>query len=51
MDELSIKLNNSFASKVVRKNLTQKLKQGANVPIYILEYLLGKYWIQRIMIV
>lgn len=43
MDELSIKLNQNFAGKVVRKDLTQKLKQGANVPIYVLEYLLGMY--------
>lgn len=43
MDELSIKLNEQFAGKVVRKDLTQKLKQGANVPIYVLEYLLGMY--------
>lgn len=43
MDDLSIKLNQNFAGKVVRKDLTQKLKQGANVPIYVLEYLLGMY--------
>lgn len=43
MDELSIKLSQNFAGKVVRKDLTQKLKQGANVPIYVLEYLLGMY--------
>ena len=43
MDDLSIKLNKYFAGKVVRKDLTQKLKQGANVPIYVLEYLLGMY--------
>lgn len=43
MDDLSIKLNEYFAGKVVRKDLTQKLKQGANVPIYVLEYLLGMY--------
>ncbi len=43
MDELSTKLNMHFAGKVVRKDLTQKLKQGANVPIYVLEYLLGMY--------
>jgi conserved hypothetical protein/TIGR02688 family protein len=43
MDELSTKLNTHFAGKVVRKDLTQKLKQGANVPIYVLEYLLGMY--------
>lgn len=43
MDELSNKLNEYFAGKVVRKDLTQKLKQGANVPTYVLEYLLGMY--------
>lgn len=43
MDDLSMKLNQNFAGKVVRKDLTQKLKQGANVPIYVLEYLLGMY--------
>ena len=43
MDELSMKLNQYFGGKVVRKDLTQKLKQGANVPIYVLEYLLGMY--------
>ena len=43
MDDLSMKLNQYFAGKVVRKDLTQKLKQGANVPIYVLEYLLGMY--------
>lgn len=43
MDELSTKLNQHFAGKVVRKDLTQKLKQGANVPTYVLEYLLGMY--------
>lgn len=43
MDELSIKLNEHFGSKVVSKDLTQKLKQDANMPIYVLEYLLGMY--------
>lgn len=43
MDDLSMKLNQQFAGKVVRKDLTQKLKQGANVPTYVLEYLLGMY--------
>ncbi|MPQ42509.1 protease Lon-related BREX system protein BrxL [Clostridium tarantellae] len=43
MDELSLKLNDNFAGRVVRKDLTQKLKQGANVPTYVLEYLLGMY--------
>lgn len=43
MDELSKKLNDSFAGRVVRKDLTKKIKEGANVPVYVLEYLLGMY--------
>ncbi len=40
VDEL---LNQNFAGKVVRKDLTKRLKEGVNVPIYVLEYLLGMY--------
>ncbi len=36
-------LNRHFAGKVVRKDLTKLLKEGANVPVYVLEYLLGMY--------
>ncbi|MDB9704414.1 protease Lon-related BREX system protein BrxL, partial [Rhodospirillales bacterium] len=36
-------LNEHFAGKVVRKDLTKLLKEGANVPVYVLEYLLGMY--------
>lgn len=43
MDELSQKLNQYFAGRVVRKDLTKKIKEGANVPVYVLEYLLGMY--------
>ena len=43
MEELSEKLNNYFPGKVVRKDLTKKIKEGANVPVYVLEYLLGMY--------
>jgi len=43
MDYLDIKLNMSFAGKVVRKDLTKQIKEGANVPVYVLEYLLGMY--------
>lgn len=43
MDELNIKLNQYFPGKVVRKDLTKKIKEGANVPVYVLEYLLGMY--------
>src|SRR3954452_7268785 len=36
-------LNRHFAGKVVRKDLTKLVKEGANVPVYALEYLLGSY--------
>lgn len=36
-------LNDKFAGKVVRKDLTKLVKEGANVPVYVLEYLLGTY--------
>ena len=32
-----------FPGRVVRKDLTKMLKEGANVPVYVLEYLLGMY--------
>lgn len=37
------KLQNHFAGKIVRKDLTKRIKEGANVPVYVLEYLLGMY--------
>ncbi|MFF2444529.1 protease Lon-related BREX system protein BrxL [Priestia megaterium] len=43
MEDLNKKLNTHFAGKVVRKDLTKKIKAGANVPVYVLEYLLGMY--------
>jgi ATP-dependent Lon protease len=42
-DALDDKVNRVFAGKVVRKDLVRKLKVGANVPVFVLEYLLGKY--------
>ncbi len=36
-------LNQQFAGRVVRKDLTKLIKEGANVPVYVLEYLLGMY--------
>lgn len=42
-DALDDKLNRVFAGKVVRKDLVRKIKVGANVPVFVLEYLLGKY--------
>lgn len=41
--ELDKKLNEVFAGRVVRKDLTKLIKEGANVPVYVLEYLLGMY--------
>lgn len=37
------KLRQNFDGKVVRKDLTKKIKEGANVPTYVLEFLLGQY--------
>ncbi len=41
--QLDKKLNDVFAGRVVRKDLTKMIKEGANVPVYVLEYLLGMY--------
>jgi ATP-dependent Lon protease len=43
LDALDDKTNQAFAGKVVRKDLVRKVKVGANVPVFVLEYLLGKY--------
>jgi len=43
IEELDKKLNAYFPGKVVRKDLTKLIKEGQNVPIYVLEYLLGMY--------
>lgn len=37
------KLRQWFDGKIVRKDLTKKIKEGANVPVYVLEFLLGQY--------
>lgn len=37
------KLRLNFDGKIVRKDLTKKIKEGANVPVYVLEFLLGQY--------
>ena len=42
-EELRRKLRSNFDGRIVRKNLTKKIKEGANVPIYVLEFLLGQY--------
>ncbi|EGJ4666550.1 protease Lon-related BREX system protein BrxL [Salmonella enterica] len=41
--DLDALLNQHFRGRVVRKDLTKQLKEGANVPVYVLEYLLGMY--------
>ncbi len=41
--DLDALLNKHFAGKVVRKDLTKLVKEGANVPVFVLEYLLGNY--------
>lgn len=43
MTELDAKVLDNFPGKAVRKNLTTLMKKGANVPTYVLEYLLGMY--------
>ena len=40
---LNEKLRREFDGRIVRKDLTKKIKEGANVPVYVLEYLLGQY--------
>jgi ATP-dependent Lon protease len=42
-DSINQLLNQHFAGRVVRKDLTKLIKEGANVPVYVLEYLLGMY--------
>lgn len=42
-EEIKAKLRDNFAGKIVRKDLTKKIKEGANVPVYVLEFLLGQY--------
>ena len=41
--DLDVLLNSHFAGKIVRKDLTKMVKEGANVPVFVLEYLLGNY--------
>src|SRR5258708_27183563 len=43
MQQLDKKAASVFAGKVVRKDLVRKVKVGASVPVFVLEYLVGKY--------
>ena len=42
-EAIKYKLRQNFDGKIVRKDLTKKIKEGANVPVYVLEFLLGQY--------
>ncbi len=42
-DDLDAKIVEAFPGKTVRKDLTAVMKRGANVPTFVLEYLLGMY--------
>lgn len=43
MDNLDLKVYENFSGRVVKKGATKKIKSSANVPTYVLEYLLGTY--------
>lgn len=43
IEEIDRKLREFYDGKIVRKDLTKHIKEGANVPTYVLEYLLGQY--------
>ncbi len=49
LDHLDKAANDVFTGRVVRKHLVRQVKVGANVPVYVLEFLLGKYcaWTTR----
>lgn len=42
-EEIKYKLRQYYDGRIVRKDLTKAIKEGANVPVYVLEYLLGQY--------
>ena len=42
-EQIQRKLRQNFDGKIVRKDLTKKIKEGANVPVYVLDFLLGQY--------
>lgn len=43
LDDLDNKLSSTFPGRIVKKDLVHQMKSGINVPVYVLEYLLGKY--------
>lgn len=42
-EEINRKLRTCFDGRIVRKDLTKSIKEGTNVPVYVLEFLLGQY--------
>ena len=42
-EAIKLKLRENFDGRIVRKDLTKHIKEGANVPVYVLEFLLGQY--------
>ena len=42
-EEIKQKLRQYYDGRIVRKDLTKSIREGANVPVHVLEYLLGKY--------
>ena len=42
-EEIKMKLRQYYDGRIVRKDLTKAIREGANVPVYVLEYLLGQY--------
>ena len=42
-EEIKYKLRQYYDGRIVRKDLTKSIREGANVPVYVLEYLLGQY--------
>jgi predicted ATP-dependent Lon-type protease len=47
MTDFDLKVLDNFPGKIVRKDLTMMMKKGANVPTYVLEYLLGNAWFAK----
>lgn len=45
-EQIQRKLRQNFDGKIVRKDLTKKIKEGANVPVYVLEFLLDSTVVQ-----
>ena len=41
-EEIKQKLRQYYDGRIVRKDLTKSIREGANVPVYVLEYLLGQ---------